>query len=86
LTFSCWQRLPLLDDDRYKVMLSRAIDAAVGRTGFHVVGFVFMPEHVHLILQPMAGVTVRCVLWQIKRPVGLRALAWVRANVAPRSQ
>jgi len=73
LTFSCWQRLPLLDDDRHKVMLSRAIDAAVGRTGFHVVGFVFMPEHVHLLVYPVgSGSRVASLLYAIKRPHSYR--------------
>lgn len=52
LTFSCYRRLNLLDDDRVKVLLSEAIDRAVDNHGFRMIAFVYMPEHIHLIVQP----------------------------------
>jgi putative transposase len=52
LTFSCYGRLPLLNTNRVRPMLSHAIDQAALRHHFRLVGFVFMPEHVHLIVYP----------------------------------
>jgi putative transposase len=69
LTFSCYQRLPLLEHDRHKAMLSEAIDRAMLRHEFRLVGFVYMPEHVHLIVHPRrAECRVSSLLYAIKRP------------------
>ena len=39
-----------------------------------------MPEHVHLVLQPLPGVMMRGILWQLKCPMAQRVLGWVRKN------
>jgi hypothetical protein len=52
LTFSCYRRLPLLVDDSTREELARTIDRAVSRHGWHLSAFVFMPEHVHLVVLP----------------------------------
>ena len=73
LTFSCYQRLPLLKDDHRCQQLATAIDRAVGRHGFSLLAFVFMPEHVHLIVyaeEPTARIAD--LLFAIKRPVSYR--------------
>lgn len=49
LTFSCYERRPLLMNDTWREMLSRAIDAAGERHHWRLTTFVFMPEHVHAI-------------------------------------
>jgi putative transposase len=54
LTFSCYRRMPLLTNDVWREMLARAIDDAMTRLNFHLVAFVFMPEHVHLLVNPQA--------------------------------
>lgn len=54
-------------------MLARAIDAAIGKQGFELVAFVFMPEHVHLIVWPVAeDAAVSRLLSAIKRPYSYR--------------
>jgi putative transposase len=52
LTFSCFDRKPLLADGDRCRLLSEYIDRAIVRHGFRLVAFVFMPEHVHLIVYP----------------------------------
>jgi putative transposase len=52
LTFSCYRRLPLLVDDSSREELARTIDRAVSRHGWRLTAFVFMPEHVHLVVYP----------------------------------
>ncbi len=73
LTFSCYQRLPLLTDHRRCAVLSAQIDRAVGKQGFELVAFVYMPEHVHLIVFPVeSDATVSSLLFAIKRPSSYR--------------
>lgn len=47
---------------------------------FHLFAYVVMPQHVHVVLQPVAGVTMKMVLWHLKRPVTAAALSWVKTN------
>ena len=54
LTFSCYQRMPLLTNDAWREKLARCVDAAGKETAIDLVGFVFMPEHVHLLVYPTA--------------------------------
>jgi putative transposase len=50
LTFSCYQRMPLLTNDDWRIQLARAIDTANREEQMGLVAFVFMPEHVHLLI------------------------------------
>src|SRR5687768_2030704 len=52
LTFSCYQRMPLLTNDDWRVKLARSIDEANTESAVELVAFVFMPEHVHLLVYP----------------------------------
>ena len=52
-TFSCYQLLPLLTNDDWRRKLSRYIDAANECCRWQLVAFVFMPEHVHLLTDPL---------------------------------
>jgi putative transposase len=73
LTFSCYRRLPLLTDDWRREQLARAIDNATVRHGWRLTAFVFMPEHVHLIVLPTdSASTVDALLFAVKRPFSYR--------------
>jgi putative transposase len=52
LTFSCYRRMPLLTNEEWRRMLARSVDRAVERHAFRLTAFVFMPEHVHLLVAP----------------------------------
>lgn len=52
-TFSTYRRLPLLTNDRWREKLARNLDAASEACGFQLVAFVFMPEHIHLLANPI---------------------------------
>jgi len=54
LTFSCYRRMPLLTNDDWRGRLARTIDAAAEETNMQLVAFVFMPEHVHLLVFPQS--------------------------------
>jgi putative transposase len=55
LTFSCYHRLPLLTNNQWRERLARCIDAAGQRTSIELAAFVFMPEHVHLLVVPTSA-------------------------------
>jgi putative transposase len=52
LTFSCYHRLPLLTNDEWRKQLSRCIDDGGERTNIELAAFVYMPEHLHLLVVP----------------------------------
>ncbi len=85
LTFSCYKRLPLLDDEHRCQELSVAVDRAVRRHGFSLLAFVFMPEHVHLIVLPEEPTArISDLLFAIKRPVSYRIKQDLLARESPR--
>ena len=56
VTFSCYQRRPLLGTRRARDRFVKILDEVRTRHGFRVIGYVVMPEHVHLLLtEPLEG-------------------------------
>jgi putative transposase len=53
LTFSCYRRLPLLTNDDWRRRLSRHLHEACEEMSFQLTAFVYMPEHVHLLVYPV---------------------------------
>jgi len=81
LTFSCFRRLPLLSRDRTREWLVEAIDEARVRERFDLWAYVIMPEHVHILILPRdPDYEISRILWRIKRPVGRRAITYLREN------
>lgn len=79
LTFSCFQRLPLLSRDRTRIWFLEALDDARRRRNFFVWAYVIMPEHVHVIVWPKEPVyEVRLIRTALKVPVQRKALAFLR--------
>lgn len=52
LTFSCYRQLKLLTNDDWRQRLSSAMDDACRKVHVELVAFVYMPEHVHLLVNP----------------------------------
>ena len=52
LTFSCYRRLPLLTNDLWRKWLAEAVRRTCDQYRVAVWAYVFMPEHVHLLLKP----------------------------------
>jgi len=79
LTFSCYRRMRLLTNDRWRRFLARAIDDATAAERFALVAFVFMPEHVHLLVLPTdAGCDAKAIsrfLGAVKRPTSQKVKA-----------
>jgi len=61
--------MPLLTRDDWRTMLARCLDAAGEEASMKLVGFVFMPEHVHLLVYPTVAIPdMGFYLARIKQP------------------
>jgi putative transposase len=50
VTFSCYRRRPLLGTPRARDRFVEILDQVRSRFGFRLIGYVVMPEHVHLLI------------------------------------
>jgi putative transposase len=56
ITFSCYRRLPLLGTARARNIFVQVLDQVRYRFVLKLVGYVVMPEHVHLLIsEPLVG-------------------------------
>src|SRR5580658_2090001 len=69
LTFSCYRRLPLLGTARARNAFVAALAKIRERYGFRLIGYVVMPEHVHLLISESAECTPSLVLKVLKQRV-----------------
>jgi putative transposase len=73
LTFSCFQRLPLLAQMRMEDGFLCALEQVRRRFRMCVFGYVVMPEHVHLLVNGPALGTIADVLQLLKTKVSVQA-------------
>ena len=84
LTFSCYQRKPLLTNDRWRTELSLSIDRATEAQTMRLVAFVYMPEHVHLLAWPRKEeYSISRFLKAVKRPCSYRIRRWLEEHNSP---
>ncbi len=84
LTFTTYQRHPFLRSERVCSWLVESIEVAKCRWSFDLWAYVFMPEHVHLIVRPMkTESTIAAILKGIKQPVGRRAFLYLESISSP---
>jgi len=69
LTFSCYRRLPLLGAMRARNLFLLALRKLRERYKFALVGYVVMPDHVHLLIGETAMATPSLVLKVLKQRV-----------------
>jgi putative transposase len=56
ITFSCFQRRPLLGSDATRSLFEDSLERTRLRYGFCILAYVIMPEHVHLLVtEPRSG-------------------------------
>ena len=83
ITFSCYRRLPLLRSVRAKNIFVKIPDEVRERYGFSLVGYVVMPERIHLLIsEPQRG-TPSTVLQVLKQRVSRRLRLKRRAPANP---
>ena len=53
LTFSTLERHPFFANDQFCQILAESIVRAKGKHNFAVLAYVFMPDHIHLVVFPL---------------------------------
>jgi REP element-mobilizing transposase RayT len=84
ITTSCYRRLPLLEQPQHRDLLLEVIERARLRYQFVVVGYVIMPEHMHLLLSEPARGDPSKVMQAIKQGFARHLLRQRRAGSDPR--
>ena len=69
ITCSCYRRLPLLASVRAKNLFVRILGEVRDRYGFHLAGYVVMPEHIHRLIGEPAKGTPSTVMQVLKQRV-----------------
>ncbi len=81
LTFSCYQRQPMLTGEFECATLVESLQAAREIERFALWAYVIMPEHVHLLIHPREPVySMASILRRIKEPVSRRIIAQWRIS------
>ena len=79
LTFGCFHNQQFLSSDRTCRWLAESIQGAREKHGFSLWAYVFMPEHVHLLVCPQReAYSVPRILQSIKQPVAQKAIMWLK--------
>jgi putative transposase len=72
ITCSCYRRLPLLGGARSRTALVRILDEVRRKYGFRILGYVVMPEHLHLLISEPSVGTPSKVMQVFKQRVSRR--------------
>lgn len=76
--------MPLLTNDEWRKLLSRSIDEALNQTSMQLVAFVYMLEHVHLIVDPLeAEPRLSELLGKIKQPFSHQIKEFLQESPSP---
>jgi putative transposase len=79
ITFSCYQRLPLLRTVRARDIFVQELGKLRDEMAFHLIGYVVMPEHVHLLLSEPPRGTPSTVLQKLKLRIARKMRKRARA-------
>jgi putative transposase len=84
LTFSCYRRIPLLTNDEWRHLLAESLDHAIHGQSCRLIAYVFMPEHVHILIQPTShDLRVDLLLKALKAPFSRRIKRLLEAAGSP---
>jgi putative transposase len=72
ITFTCYRRLPLLRSVRARNAFVSILGEVRDRYGFLLVGYVVMPEHIHLLMSEPTTGTLSTVMQVLKQRVSRR--------------
>ena len=80
ITFSCYRRVPFLRSVRAKNTFVQILGEVRDRYGFSLVGYVVMPEHIHLLISEPTKGTPSTAIQVLKQRVSRRLRRNKRAN------
>jgi putative transposase len=67
VTFGIHRQTPILDDDSFRLLVVRCLDRVRFEYDLRLVGYVIMPEHVHVVVIPPVDLPLGPVIGEIKR-------------------
>ena len=74
VTFSCYRRLPRLQEDRIRDLFIESLERTRRDYRFRVYGYVVMPEHVHLLISEPEEEALAKAIQALKIAVARRAM------------
>jgi putative transposase len=83
ITTSCYQRRPLLGTPQARDLFLEVMEQVRKRHQFVVVGYVVMPEHVHLLFSEPEHGNPSLVLAALKQTLARRLLQNLRSRINP---
>jgi len=79
LTFSCYHERPFLSKERVRIWLAEAVRMGLEKHSMDLWAYVFMPEHVHLLVWPRnERYSISRFLETVKKSVAGRAIRYLR--------
>ena len=69
ITFTCYRRQAFLDTAHAKQVFERSLEQTRRSYHFNVIGYVVMPEHVHLLLSEPERATLARAIQALKQSV-----------------
>ena len=75
LTFCCYKKRPFLTNENARSYLIDSLNASRVRYHFDIWAWVFMPEHVHILIYPLDELySISSILRSIKQPMAGRMI------------
>ena len=85
LTFSCYKNKPFLNSVSIKQILADSINRSRVKHSFEVWAYVFMPEHVHLLIYPWKEIySISDILKSMKQSSSRRIIGDLRVKKSQR--
>jgi putative transposase len=84
ITTSCYQRQPWLGNSHNRDLFLRVVEQVRRRYGFVVIGYVVMPEHVHLLIGEPERANPSVVMQALKQGFAGRLLRRLRMRADAR--
>ena len=75
ITFSCYHRLRLLTSEETVLPFLEELEAKRRISGISVLGYVIMPDHVHLVLNPKGNLAMGVLMGEIKKRSAFRIIS-----------
>lgn len=78
ITFSCYRRLQLLTDNQVRKIFINHLKFLCEKYQIGILGYVLMPEHVHLVLYPQSDLPIGRIIGEIKSKSAREILNLIR--------
>ena len=73
ITFSCYHRLPYLGSPESRDLFEDSLEQTRKKYEFEVLGYVVMPEHVHMLLSEPSNAPLKTAIQALKLSVSRRS-------------